>query len=487
MSDEGGNDVSIGNFWRSTMMANAARDPYWQATVESEVQQLPELAAVIEDKCASCHTPMARYELATAGGQVGLLDEGMLLDSAHEIHAIAMDGVSCTLCHQIEQQEAHSGGFVLGDAPAGERVNYGPFPVEASQVALMQAASGFVPVMSRHIQRPVICAGCHTLYTPYVDANGEVAGEFPEQTPVLEWHESDYAGRQFCQNCHMPHADGGVVLSMTGGEPREPFSQHVFVGGNAFMLNVLKYFGEERAVTASTADFDATIGRVHDQLTERTATVALENAQTSDGTLTGDVVITNMAGHKLPTGFPSRRAWLHIKVTDGEGNAIFESGAMQVDGSIAGNDNDADASGYEPHHATISSADQVQIYEAILANTEGEVTTTLLRAASYAKDNRLLPAGFDKESVTEDVGVNGAALVDADFRGGGDRVGIEIDLGDASGPFDVQVELLFQSVSFRWASNLSEIEGERIARFWEYYRAIPNTPVAVATATVTLE
>ena len=47
--------------WRSTMMANAARDPYWQASVRREILDHPKLTAAIEDKCATCHMPMARY------------------------------------------------------------------------------------------------------------------------------------------------------------------------------------------------------------------------------------------------------------------------------------------------------------------------------------------------------------------------------------------------------------------------------------------
>lgn len=36
------------------------------------------------------------------------------------------------------------------------------------------------------------CATCHTLFTPYVDNEGNVAGEAPEQTPYLEWKNSIY-------------------------------------------------------------------------------------------------------------------------------------------------------------------------------------------------------------------------------------------------------------------------------------------------------
>ena len=74
---------------------------------------------------------------------------------------------------------------------------------------------------------------------------------------------------------------------------------------------------------------------------------------------------------------------------DADGLLIFESGGWLPDGSIAGNDNDADPSQVEPHYKAIVSPGQVQIYEAILRDSEGAVTTSLLRAAGYLKDNRL--------------------------------------------------------------------------------------------------
>ena len=37
LSDEAGNDVSNDAHWRSTMMANAAKDPLWQAKISAEV------------------------------------------------------------------------------------------------------------------------------------------------------------------------------------------------------------------------------------------------------------------------------------------------------------------------------------------------------------------------------------------------------------------------------------------------------------------
>jgi len=55
---QAGTDISPTTLWRSTMMANAARDPLWQAKVTAEVAEHPALQTVIEDKCTTCHRPM---------------------------------------------------------------------------------------------------------------------------------------------------------------------------------------------------------------------------------------------------------------------------------------------------------------------------------------------------------------------------------------------------------------------------------------------
>lgn len=485
--DQAGTDVSIDTYWRSTMMANAARDPYWQATVRAEVLKNPALQDTIEDKCATCHMPMARTSAVARGGTGQVLDAGYL-DSANSMHDLALDGVSCTLCHQIKEDanrpfDSFSGEFKIDtETPAGERVNYGPFPVSEQNATLMKSASGYLPVESRHVKQATLCVTCHTLYTPYLDASGAVAGEFPEQTAFLEWRASEYPRNRSCQNCHMPYAQGGVVLSVTGGDPQQPFSQHSFVGGNAFVVNMLRLYAEERRVTASTEQFDATLARVTDQLGNQAATVALENLAIGDGKLTAEAVISSWVGHKFPTGFPSRRAWLHIAVTDASGAVVFESGAAAADGSIAGNDNDTDPGLYERHYAIISEPDQVQIYESIMGNTEGDVTTTLLRGAAYLKDNRLPPAGFDKEDAEPDIAVCGAAVSDADFGGGGDRVQIQLDVGGGEGPFTITVELLYQAIGYRWAANLGAYDAEEVDTFLQYYETVPNTPLLVARA-----
>jgi len=484
MVDEAGMDVSNTTYWRSTLMANASRDPYWQASVQREVLSSPDYQTVIEDKCAACHTPMARFTEATAGQQGEVLAEGFL-NPDNKLHTLAMDGVSCTVCHQIRdagltQASSFSGGFVIkAEQPSGERELFGPYPIDKGQVAVMQGGSGYIPRQSKHVQQAALCATCHTLHTATIDEAGQVVGEFPEQTPYLEWLNSDYANDQSCQGCHMPHAQGGVQLSITGGEPRSPFSKHVFVGGNVYVPEILKTFGEQMGVTASDEQFEATIERTLTQLQERTATINIEQAHLSATHLTVEVIIKSQAGHKFPTGYPARRAWLHLVVEDASGQVVFESGQVNPDGSIKGNDNDTDPTRYEAHYQTIETADQVQIYEAMMQDPAGQVTTTLMRAAKYAKDNRLLPLGFDRDIASPDIAVQGEAAVDKDFVGGEDRIQYLIDVQGAQGPFAVTAELLYQSISYRWVENLRQYEAPEVTRFLDYHQSIPNQPVVV--------
>jgi hypothetical protein len=285
----------------------------------------------------------------------------------------------------------------------------------------------------------------------------------------------------------MPEAEGKVKISITGGAAQSPFSKHTFVGGNTFVLKLLRRFGPEQAVTASSAHFDATIERALDQLQNRTATVDITEVELSGTTLSAHVAVHSQVGHKFPTGFPSRRVWLHFTVYDADDQIVFESGATTPDGAIVGNDNDASPAEYEPHYGEIREAEQVQIYEPILLDQEGGLTTVLLRGHSYAKDNRLLPAGFDKSTAHADFAPYGRAASDDDFVGGADQVLYRVDLESAKGPFTVQVELLYQSIGYRWAENVRSYQGIETARFVQYYQATPNQPVIVSSAVATVD
>ena len=248
------------------------------------------------------------------------------------------------------------------------------------------------------------------------------------------------------------------------------------------MVDILKTNQAELGITADTVHLDDTINRTMAQLKRKTATLdfsappSLEN-----GFLTANVTVSNLAGHKFPSGFPSRRTWLHLVIRDGQDDIIFESGKPLPDGSIQGNDADVDGTTFEQHYDEITSGGQVQLYEAVMLDTEEEVTWTLLSADSYAKDNRLLPNGFDKSTAVPDFSVQGNAVDDSNFQGGWDKVTYRVDTQGTEGPFTVTVELLFQSVSYPFMENLKNDSSDLVGRFSDQYDQADKAPIVLAT------
>ena len=490
--DEAGNDVSNGEYWRSTMMANAAKDPYYLAGVSINVAYYPEYSAAIETKCSTCHMPMAHYSNIAQGQQGVIFGANGYLDPQHQHQTLALDGVSCTVCHQIQSEglgdfDSFSGGGIFDlQTPMGSRTIFGPFVPQRPSQNIMSRSSGFIPQQGNHIIQSQVCATCHNLYTHYVTEDGIFSEAwFPEQTPYSEWLNSDYAAQSACQDCHMPPAEGAVVLANRGSATmRSPYAKHNFVGGNAYMVDVMKNFGGEIDVQAGPEHFDATLARTLTQLQSQTAILSISDHGLSDRTLSFDVTASILTGHKFPTGYPSRRTWLHVTIKDVNEQVVFESGRVSQNGAIFGNENDADPLAFEPHYDEITNPEQVQIYETIMRDVYGNVTTVLLSASAYAKDNRLLPAGFDKTAVPEDIAPVGNAVGDDDFTGSGDTVTYRVDTGNASGPFTVKVELLYQSIAYRWAHDVSTYDTEQAKLFSAYYNTLPNIPVVVAVQSV---
>jgi len=276
-----------------------------------------------------------------------------------------------------------------------------------------------------------------------------IEDRFPEQQTFTEWNNSDYrkggANDASCQNCHMPVNQTTVALASSGTDIRRTgFSEHTFLGANTVMLDMFKNFREELGIEVT--GFDQAIARNREFL-KTSADLSIVGSRSEGNNLVTTLQIKNNTGHKLPSGYPSRRVFVHFVVTDENGAIVFESGRMNADGSIDGADGDDNFRDYEPHYNVITREDQVLIFESIMGDTNGQVTHSLIEAARHLKDNRLTPSGFDKNIVSSDVSVVGEALLDGNFNSGLDTFEYQIPVS-GSGKYFIFADLVYQPLAY---------------------------------------
>ena len=245
---------------------------------------------------------------------------------------LALDGVTCTVCHQIKPEnlgtrESFDGGYLIEAGTGGSnRPVYGPYQVDLGRQRVMHSSTEhFMPTESAHVRQAELCATCHTLYTTSLDRAGQTVGRLPEQMPYLEWQQSAYVNKESCQACHMPVVEAAVPISATMGQPRTRVSQHVFVGGNAYMLRLMNKFRGNLGIVALPQELEASALRTEQFLKTRTAQLAISPVTRSGSRAQLKLNIRNLAGHKFPTAFPSRRAWLHVAIHDAAGRVIVRA------------------------------------------------------------------------------------------------------------------------------------------------------------------
>ena len=259
---------------------------------------------------------------------------------------------------------------------------------------------------------------------------------------------------------------------------REGYRSHAFIGGNAFMLDMLREHRDDLYVEAENEQLREMAKATRFQLAQKTARLTISELVRKDDLLEFGVRIENLTGHKFPTGYPARRAWLKVEVMVGD-EVVFASGAFDDDGRILGLEDSLRV----PHVVTIEKPSDVVIYEMVANGPDHQPTTYLTKMVERRKDSRLLPRGFDMEGphikATAPVGVDG----DADFVAGGDRVGCRIRLPSGiRGECVVVATLHYQSVPPVWVDALREVEAEEAVRFVGYYDRASKVPEVVSVA-----
>jgi hypothetical protein len=456
-------NVSPYGEWRWSPMGLAGRDPVFYSQLDSELaflHQQPDEQQKVVNTCLNCHGAMGKKSFAAEHP-----NEDFKVDFVYDTDpstvgfkygGLARDGISCMVCHRMAAPKDQrlpsflanniNGNFDLTPA---HQLN-GPFKDAVITTYPMDTGVGVKPKYNAYIQSSQMCGSCHTILLPVVDST-ERDKTSVEQDTYPEWLNSEYrneygsvgAHPKSCQDCHMPvgyvnavnHLNVPVIqdriaivqdLTLPATEHLATpdqinvrfrtagFRRHELLGINGFLLQMFQIpvgTNDNNEVlgvrlkdymTGFTKDLENSSDNIVQQAQYSTATVGISKWEVSSGKLIAEVTVTNLAGHRFPSGVGFRRAFLNFQATN-DGKAFWSSGTTNAKGEIT------DFSGkvlptesfqngqYQPHFSQsrpITSSDQVQIYEELVQNADHQFTTSFTRRDFDIKDNRLLPIGW---------------------------------------------------------------------------------------------
>ena len=440
--------------WRASMMGLAGRDPIFHAQLESEKTMRPSQAAFLDNTCYRCHGVMGQRQLESDKNQP--FEHRMVYaltdDADGKYGALARDGVSCAVCHRVSKEElgtpaTFTGKFKLDPA----NVSNGPY--DQLITLPMKNATGVTPRYGEHIKTSALCGSCHTVILPVFDSRGrpvlDKSGnpkEFHEQMTYPEWQNSVYQNERepikreavrTCQDCHMqkkflgqqlvfraaniedinyPYTDNRAADKDITVRVRDQYSRHTLLGINQFGLMMFEQFPDILGIR--TADYmygEAVPGLLtaqssgYDLARRETATIDISSLSRADKYLEATVKVENLAGHGFPSGVAFRRAWLTFEVLDDKDIVLWASGRTNSVGAIVdGVSNEVlpteffydPATGkqvFQPHYEVITDESQVQIYEELIADAQGKITTSFVGLDHPLKNNRLLPKGWRRD------------------------------------------------------------------------------------------
>lgn len=499
----GGVNLSPFGEWSWSPMGLSGRDPVFYAQLESEQFMQPKHKAKLANLCLTCHGVMGQRQYVIDNpGKLFSDDAIFVTDPKNPLYkygALARDGISCSLCHQIVDDKGPllnivTGRFKVSAPDTGISKIYGPFD-DPTQRPMLDAL-GMQPEKSDYIKSARLCGSCHAVLLPVYNARGDSVGSFFEQATYLEWLNSDYNNEskpgaenpRTCQSCHMtthyegvplefrianiqdqsyPEAENMAPLTDITVNPRKDFARHTLAGANPFLLMMFSQFDsilgvrKQNFMTYSTNGLPTAIAHAISFARDSTVRVSISDVSASSGGVSFGVRLENLTGHRFPTGVGFRRAFLSVSVADSTGRVLWQSGRSNDAGVIV------DSAGrvlpsefftvgrdgrqqYQEHHQCIDSQSQVQIFQELVKDPQGKFTTSFVALFDVVKENRLLPHGWTKSGppgfeFAKDTEPHGRAAVDPDFGAGGDVVQYRVPVS-YSGSLKVTAALYYQTM-----------------------------------------
>jgi MYXO-CTERM domain-containing protein len=363
--------------WRGAMMGNAGRDPVYRAALAIAEADHPDAA----DFCVRCHSMSTWLSGRSSLPEWSEAEGPRLAPDEPAFVSDDQNGVACQVCHRAiddvpsdpEAPHLQNAQIYFADGASGG-VRNGPYDYVAGGGPMHETA------VSTFLPEARFCGQCHDILNPILEghrADGTPTGRpFVIERTFSEWQSSAFAGRnETCQDCHMPRMETPVRASNDETMPlRDYFRRHELLGGMSWVQRALATTVPDRS-----GDWIAALRRSADKaeaFLQTAAELEIVSSAMMDGNVSATVRVTNLTGHKLPTGYPEgRRMWLSVEIVD-------ETGAVTGGSGL-----------YDEETGTLAMDAQIRTYEIKL----GQGTTPSFHFVlndTLLEDTRIPPEGF---------------------------------------------------------------------------------------------
>ena len=370
--------------WSGSMMGQSVRDPVFNAVLSVTSKATMPFGLAVGEYCLRCHAP--------TGWLMGRTQSG----SSQELTPTDLDEISCDYCHRSLDPLHPDTSVIVSDTVPG--YGNGMYVTQKFNLPVRGARGvahpGRSTVADKFYRKSEYCGVCHDVSNPYLSADPRHTLPYlqvPLERTLSEWQLSWYATQGdagTCQACHMRRVSG-YAASSQGKRYRLDVASHDFLGANVFSLRSVRLGAWPAPVVQAT---DEGAERTRSFLTTSAFKLDIQSRRL-DSSAEVLVRVTNLTGHKLPTGFPDgRQMWISIACRNITGETIFRSGV------------------YDSSSGELAPDPQLKVYEIRNAISSGLARALGLSPGesfldavtdSTIIDNRIPPRGFQMESFRE--------------------------------------------------------------------------------------
>ena len=316
--------------WRQSVHANSFRAPWYVKNVNMLINGK---GIEYARHCEGCHNPIA-------------LTSGAMTQHSPVNRSFDADGVTCSVCHSIQQVNTRGTGSYMLAQPAVMVDESGkPIYGEVSDKEILAHLDRHSKaVMKDFYHTSEFCSACHKAALP------RMLNDYKWQRAIFlydEWQLSSFAKQSplpfyvkdqvsTCQTCHMKREE--IQLPDYGAKDGK-LASHRWLGANTVLSKFYGYDAQMEKTIAFLRNGALNVDIFGIERNGDKIIAPLGNAPfeiTPGNILTVSIVIQNKGiGHSLvPEQRDFYESWVEFEAKDASGRTLMHSGALQPGGSL---------------------------------------------------------------------------------------------------------------------------------------------------------